>query len=57
MTCSKARKLTKAGPPVSVQVVTMATLAAEAQAVVVGAVTQNTNLLTAAVVSAARVHH
>lgn len=35
----------------------MATLAAEAQAFVVGAVTQDTNVLTAAIVPATRVHH
>lgn len=35
----------------------MATLAAEAQTIIVGAVTQDTNVLTATVVSAARVHY
>lgn len=35
----------------------MVTLAAEAKTIIVGAVTQYTDLLTATVVSAARVHH
>lgn len=50
-------KLTEASPTVSLEVVTMATLAAEAQAIIVGAVTQYTDVLAATVVSAARVHH
>lgn len=39
------------------QIVTMATLAAVAKTFIVGAVTQDTDLLTATVVSATRVHH
>lgn len=35
----------------------MATLAAESQSIIVSAVAQDADLLTAAVVSAARVHH
>lgn len=50
-------KLTKAGTTVWLQIVTMATLAAVAQTFIVGAVTQDTDVLTATVVSAARVHH
>lgn len=42
---------------VRLKVVTMATLAAEAQTIIVSAVTQYTNLLTATIVSATRVHH
>lgn len=38
------------------EVVAMATLAAEAQPIIVSAMTQYTNVLAAAIVSAARVH-
>lgn len=38
------------------EVVSMATLAAEAQPIIVSTMTQHTNVLAAAVVSAARVH-
>lgn len=38
------------------EVIAMATLAAEAQPIIVSTMTQYTNLLAAAVVSAARVH-
>lgn len=39
------------------KIVTMTTLAAVAQTVIVSAVTQDTNVLTATVVSATGVHH
>lgn len=52
-----SKKLTEAGPPVRLQVVTMATLAAEAQTIIVSAMTQDTNLLATTIVSATRVHH
>lgn len=49
--------LTKAGMKVSMEVIAIATLAAEAETVIVSAVTQKANVLAAPVVSAARVHH
>lgn len=42
---------------VRIKIITMATFAAVAQAVVVSAVTQDTNVLTATIVSATGVHH
>lgn len=49
--------LTEAGTLVGLEVVTKATLTAVAQAIVVRAVTEYTDVLAASIVSAARVHH
>ncbi len=51
------RKLSKAGPLIRVDVVSKATLATVAQTIVVSAVTQHTDVLTATVAFAARVRH
>lgn len=54
--CLSECTLTKAGPAVRMEVIAIATLAAEAQPVIVSTMTQYTNVLAAAIVSAARVH-
>lgn len=41
---------------VRMEVIAMATLAAEAQPIIISAMTQHTNVLAAAIVSATRVH-
>lgn len=54
--CPGECALTKTGPVVRMEVIAMATLASEAQPVIVGTMAQYTNVLAATVVSAARVH-
>ena len=52
-----SQSLTEAAVAVFMEVVTQATLAAEAQAIIVGEVTQDADVLTAPVVSTAGTHH